>query len=172
MLNAAALAPLCYTAAMAYLVLESPVGPLTVFAEDGAIVALEFGRAPKRRHAPAGENGPLLKEAAAQLAAYFAGTLERFDLPLAPSGTPFQKAVWRRMSQIPKGTVRTYGDLAEALHSAPRAVGQACGANPIPIIVPCHRVVGGAGRVGGYSGGDGAKTKRFLLAHERALLPL
>lgn len=157
---------------MSYVVLESPLGPLTVFEEDGAIVALEYGRAPKRRSLSGGHAGPLLKEVAAQLEGYFAGKLQQFDLPLAPEGTPFQKSVWRRIAQIPRGAVRTYGELAEALNSAPRAVGQACGANPIPIIVPCHRVVGGAGRVGGYSGGEGAQTKRFLLAREGALLPV
>ena len=107
----------------------------------------------------------LLAEAAAQLDAYFAGKLTRFDLPLAPSGSPFETRVWTAMQAIPYGETRVYGDLAELVGSAPRAVGRACGSNPIPIVIPCHRVLAKTG-LGGYSGAGGLATKRHLLALE------
>jgi len=145
---------------MAHLSLHSPLGPLTLFEEAGAIVALDWGRA------PAGAATPLLSVAREQLDAYFTGRLKAFDLPLRPAGTPFQKAVWDLMRAIPYGATRTYGELAHELKSAPRAVGGACGRNPIPILIPCHRVLGAAGRLGGYSGGAGVDTKRALLRLE------
>lgn len=144
--------------------LTCPLGPLTVFEEQGAIVALEWGRAGNP------EPSPLLKEALHQLDAYFDRRLTRFELPLWPAGSPFQRAVWERMRAIPYGEARSYGELAAALGNVARAVGGACGRNPIPIVIPCHRVVGGAGRLGGYSGGDGQATKRALLALEGYLL--
>ncbi|MBL6957405.1 MAG: methylated-DNA--[protein]-cysteine S-methyltransferase [Rhodospirillales bacterium] len=144
---------------MAHLSLNSPLGPLTLFEEDGSLVVLEWGRAPD------GPSSPLLKEAKAQLGAYFSGALLSFELPLAPYGTPFQQAVWAAMIRIPYGRVQTYGELAKKIGSAPRAVGGACGRNPIPIIVPCHRVVSGNGP-GGYSGAGGLDTKRILLRLE------
>jgi methylated-DNA-[protein]-cysteine S-methyltransferase len=145
-----------------HLTLHSPLGELTVFEEDGRIVALEWGRG-------AGEGAAtgVLAAAKRQLDAYFDDGALTFDLPLAPSGTAFQKRVWEAMRDIGPGRTRRYGELAAALGSSPRAVGMACGANPIPIIIPCHRVVGAAS-LGGYSGGDGTDTKRFLLAHEQA----
>ncbi|MBF0178185.1 MAG: methylated-DNA--[protein]-cysteine S-methyltransferase [Magnetococcales bacterium] len=88
------------------------------------------------------------------------------DLPLQPHGTPFQQRVWREISTIPFGEVRTYGQMAKALSSAPRAVGQAVGANPLPFLIPCHRVVATRG-LGGYSGGGGVESKRFLLQFEK-----
>ena len=145
---------------MAHLSLNSPVGALTVFEDAGAVVVLEWGRA------PAAETSPLLDEAKRQLDAYFGGRLTVFDLPLRPRGTPFQEALWGRLSKIPYGTVLTYGDLAARMKSAPRAVGGACGRNPIPIIIPCHRVVAAGGLLGGFSGGTGIETKRALLRHE------
>lgn len=138
----------------------SPFGELTIFAEHGALVALEWGRAPR----PGSD--PVLFAAGDQLRAYFEGRRKRFDLPLSPAGTPFQKAVWRELARIPYGTVETYGSLAARLGSAPRAVGAACARNPIPIVVPCHRVVGADGSLGGYSGGEGLATKRALLRLE------
>ncbi len=147
---------------MPHLDLKSPVGPLTLFCDDGdtAIIALEFGQAPGT------SPSPLLKEAGAQLGAYFDGRLKQFDLPLAPHGTDFQRNVWRLMVDIPIGCSRTYGDLAQDLKSSARAVGGACGKNPIAIIIPCHRVLAASGRIGGYSGGDGPPTKRRLLRLE------
>jgi len=145
---------------MAHLSLHSPVGALTVFEAAGAVVVLEWGRA------PAAETSPLLDEAKRQLDAYFKGRLTVFDLPLRPWGTPFQEDLWRRLSKIPYGQVLTYGALAARMKSAARAVGGACGRNPIPIIIPCHRVVAAGGRLGGFSGGTGLDTKRALLRHE------
>ena len=145
---------------------ESPVGPLTITAEDGAITAIDFGGSGGHR-----PNGGVLAEAARQLTEYFAGELREFALPLAPFGTPFRLRVWEAMQAIPHGQTRSYGDLARALDSAPRAIGGACGANPIPLVIPCHRVVGAGGALGGFSGGAGCDTKRQLLALERALPP-
>jgi methylated-DNA-[protein]-cysteine S-methyltransferase len=147
---------------MGYLVVSTPIGDLTIFEEGGAIVALEFGRAP----AVAGKPSALLKRAARQLAEYFDDRRKTFDLPLKPAGTAFQRRVWARLAAIPYGKVETYGALANKLRSAPRAVGGACGANPIPILIPCHRVLGANGGLGGYSGAGGVATKRFLLARE------
>ncbi len=144
------------------LTVESPVGPLTLDAAGGRLVALSFGAAP----AAAGGSSALLDEAARQLEAYFAGTRRAFDLPLALEGTVFRKRVWRAMQGIPYGETRSYGDLAREVDSAPRAVGGACGANPIAIVVPCHRVVASGGGLGGFSGGRGCDTKRRLLEHE------
>ena len=145
---------------MAHLSLHSPLGALTVFEDAGAIVVLEWGRA------PAAETSPLLDEAKRQLDSYFGGRLRVFDLPLQPRGTPFQEDLWRLLAKIPYGTVLTYGALATRLKSAPRAVGGACGKNPIPILIPCHRVLAAGGFLGGYSGGTGIETKRALLRHE------
>ena len=111
---------------------------------------------------------PLLSEAARQLDAYFAGGRTDFDLPLAAAGTVFDRRVWAAMRAIPYGETRTYGDLAHLTDSGPRAVGRACGRNPIPIIVPCHRILARGG-LGGYSGAGGLATKTRLLALEGAL---
>ncbi len=147
---------------MPHLSLQSPIGALTVFEDDGAIVSLDWGLVPNGP-APGGDGTGLLRAARDQLAAYFRRDLEIFDLPLAPPGTEFQQAVCRAMSGIPYGALRTYGDIAAAVGSAPRAVGGACGRNPIPIIIPCHRVVGANGAMTGYSGHGGLETKRALL---------
>ena len=145
---------------------DSPVGPLTIAAEDGAIVAVGFAAGGGPR-----PNGGVLAEAARQLTEYFAGTRRAFDLPLAPAGSPFRLRVWAAMQSIPYGETMSYGALARALGTAPRAVGGACGANPIPLVIPCHRVVGADGALGGFSGGAGCDTKRHLLALEGALPP-
>lgn len=141
----------------------SPVGDLTVSEDDGAIVALDFGRGMTQTRTA------LLDEAVAQLAAYFDGSLSDFDLPLNPQGTDFQKKVWDLMRAIPYGGTRAYADLARDLNSAARAVGGACGANPIPVIIPCHRVLAAGGKMGGFSGGDGIPTKVALLRLEGAI---
>ena len=108
---------------------------------------------------------PLLLRAREQLQAYFDGERTCFDLPLAPRGTAYRRRVWAALCDIPPGATRTYGDIARVAGGSPRSVGQANGANPIPVLIPCHRVVGSDG-VGGYSGGDGLDTKRFLLQLE------
>ena len=158
---------------MSCLSIPTPIGHLMIEEEGDAIVAISW---PSPCPSPlAGEgraavsNGsPLLAEAAAQLDAYFAGHLTRFDLPLALSGSPFETRVWTAMQAIPYGETRCYGDLAGTIGSAPRAVGRACGRNPIPIVIPCHRVLAKTG-IGGYSGAGGLATKRRLLALEGAM---
>jgi len=140
--------------------LLTPLGDLTLSEEAGAIVSLDWGRVADQQPTP------LLRAAAGQLHDYFDGTCRHFQLPLAPHGTPFQRRVWAALERIPPGETRSYGDLARDLASGPRAVGQANGRNPIPIIIPCHRVVGADGSIGGYTGLDGLPTKRFLLALE------
>jgi len=142
--------------------IPSPIGHLTIVASDEAIIGIRWA------NDPVGAPTPLLREAARQLQAYFAGQLHRFDLPLAARGSDFEHRVWDAMSAIPYGETRTYGDLAHATDSGPRAVGGACGKNPIPIVVPCHRVLARGG-LGGYSGGTGLPTKQFLLGLESRL---
>lgn len=144
----------------AALSLETPVGPVCVHERDGLIAEVSW------THTSAAQTTPLLQEAAHQLKAYFRGELEQFDLPLAPRGTAHQFRVWERMRSIPFGRTQTYGDLAAAVGSSARAVGTACGRNPIPIIIPCHRVVGAHNAPGGYSGRGGLATKKTLLMLE------
>jgi methylated-DNA-[protein]-cysteine S-methyltransferase len=139
--------------------IDSPVGLLTIAEADGAIVQIRWGDGAE------GERTPLVAEAVRQLDAYFAGRLKRFDLPLRPAGSAFDQRVWAVMQQIPHGQTRRYGELAMEVGSAPRAIGGACGRNPIPIVIPCHRVLASGG-LGGYSGGEGLATKRALLALE------
>jgi methylated-DNA-[protein]-cysteine S-methyltransferase len=146
---------------MPSLSIPSPVGQLTIEEEDGAIGAIRWA------DMPAGNSSPLLTEAARQLDAYFASKLTHFDLPLAPAGSPFESRVWSAMRLIPFGETRSYGDLARTFGSAPRPVGRACGRNPIPIVIPCHRVLARGG-LGGYSGAGGLATKQRLLALEGA----
>jgi len=141
--------------------LHSPLGDISISEDDGAIVAIDWGWG--RDQMPT----PLLKDAAKQLNAYFDGTLKAFDLPLRPYGTAFQQRVWKQMLKIPFGKTLTYGEMAEKLKSGARPVGTACGRNPIPILIPCHRVVAASG-LGGYSGDGGLETKVALLALENA----
>ncbi len=138
----------------------SPLGPLTLQEKSAAIVSLGWGRTSDV------EPSPVLIEAKNQLDAYFDGRLKVFDLPLAPPGTAFQIAVWTLMEGIPYGQTRTYGAMALDLKTGPRAVGGASGANPIPIFIPCHRLVGAGRRMCGYSGGAGIATKQALLRLE------
>jgi methylated-DNA-[protein]-cysteine S-methyltransferase len=147
---------------MRSLSIPSPVGNLILDEDQDAIVSIRWSEE------AAGNGSPLLAEAARQLDAYFDGRLTEFDLPLRPTGTAFERSVWVAMQDIPYGETRSYGDLAAATHSAPRAVGRACGKNPIPIVIPCHRVLG-KGWMGGYSGSGGLKTKEVLLTLEGAL---
>lgn len=145
---------------MPSLTVTTPTGAVTISETDGAITRVEW------RHAVNQDETALLGRAAQQLNAYFYCELKDFDLPLAPAGTDFQRRVWRRMLQIPYGRSETYGEIARALASSPRAVGGACGRNPIPIVVPCHRVTAAGHGLGGYSGEGGVETKRFLLTLE------
>jgi methylated-DNA-[protein]-cysteine S-methyltransferase len=136
--------------------LHTPVGDITVSEEDERIVALDWGWGRDQTETP------LLRRARDQLHAYFDGESLAFDLPLAPQGTPYRLRVWSALRTIPPGQTRTYQEIARAAGGSARSVGGANGANPIPILIPCHRVVA-AGGIGGYSGGDGTPTKRYLL---------
>lgn len=139
--------------------IPSPYGALCVTEENGAIIAVDW-KAPEVH-----ETSPLLDEAAKQLAAYFAGDLKEFDLPLAPSGDTFQQSVCQAMLEIPYGETTTYGAIADKLDTYGQPVGNACGKNSIPIIIPCHRVLGADG-LGGYSGEGGVERKIELLKLE------
>jgi len=141
---------------MPQLSLHSPLGPLTLTQEDDAIVALDWGRGRDQTETP------LLRAAADWLDRYFDGEAAAFTLPLRPFGTPYRRRVWERLMLIGHGDVMTYGALAQEIGGSARSVGGAVGANPIPVICPCHRVVGAAG-IGGYSGDGGLDDKRFLL---------
>ena len=148
---------------MPHLTLDTPTGPFTLTEDDGAITRATW----RPRDDGARERSALLDRAAAQVAAYFAGDLDRFDLPLRVQGSTFQQQVCAEMAAIPLGETTTYGALARRLGVTPQAVGQACGANPIPLLIPCHRVLG-TGNLGGFSGGTGIETKVWLLRHEGA----
>jgi methylated-DNA-[protein]-cysteine S-methyltransferase len=155
-----------------YVSIPSPVGPLLLAADDDGLHLVEFHspRHPTSRgsHWTQGENA-VLRETREQLEQYFAGALRAFDLPLAPRGTPFQQGVWHALRAIPYGETISYAELARRIGkpSAMRAVGAANGRNPLPIVVPCHRVIGADGSLTGFGGG--LPTKRFLLELEGAL---
>ena len=140
--------------------IETPIGPLTLQADESAVTAIRFGAG------GAQDASPLLDAAEAQLREYFAVARRTFDLPLAPRGTAFQQRVWAALRAIPYGETRTYGELAAAIGSpnASRAVGMANHRNPIPIVIPCHRIIGANGALTGYAGG--LEVKRKLLALE------
>jgi len=142
---------------------ETPIGTIAVVERDGSIVRLLWHSEAQRRQ-PQGQS-EVLDEAVCQLQAYFAGEVKRFDLPLAPKGGDFEHAVQRAMLAIPYGETRTYGDIAKDLGTQCQPVGQACGANPIPVIIPCHRVLSANG-LGGFSGEGGVEMKIRLLQHE------
>jgi methylated-DNA-[protein]-cysteine S-methyltransferase len=139
-----------------------PFGPVALVERAGVLIGLEW-RLPEA----AGESG-LLTEGLAQLAAYFDGRLKRFDLPLE-WGAGLHESVRRAMADIPYGETRTYGQIARVVGAPAQAVGQACGANPLPILIPCHRVTG-TNWFGGFSAPGGVETKAALLRHEGALL--
>jgi methylated-DNA-[protein]-cysteine S-methyltransferase len=151
---------------MAHKSFNSPVGPLTLFEENETIVALEWGQANGKEKQ---EKNNLLEEACNQLNGYFDAKLKRFDLPLNPSGTKFQKRVWIWLRCIPFGQTKTYKNGANVLKSGPRAVGNACARNPIPLIIPCHRILNTSGSLGGFSAFNGVTTKKDLLYLEGSL---
>ncbi|HET8615382.1 MAG TPA: methylated-DNA--[protein]-cysteine S-methyltransferase [Actinomycetales bacterium] len=159
------------------LVVDSPVGPLVLADTEGRLSGLRLphvaedgtrSAAPLQQWQPVRRPTRLLQQAVDELAAYFAGELTQFELPLQLGGTPFQLRVWQALREIPFGATATYGELAEQLGSsgASRAVGLASNRNPVPIIVPCHRVIGAGGGLVGFGGG--LACKRWLLDHESA----
>lgn len=148
-------------------VVATPFGALGVRTEEDAIAEIRFLPPGTKTLEP---TNALAARACQQLAVWIADPKARFDLPLKPAGTTFQRDVWRAIAAIPKGKTLTYGEIAKRLKSAPRAVGQACGRNPYPIVVPCHRVVASDGGLGGFASATGGyllDTKRWLLAHEQ-----
>ena len=148
------------------LVIDSPIGGLAISSNGAALTRIDFVRPP--RSAVADQGDALLREAARQLRAYFAGALAEFDLPLDPTGTEFQRRVWKALCAIPWGQTVSYTEMARRVGqpTATRAVGAANGRNPIAIVIPCHRVIGANGSLTGYGGG--LPIKRWLLAHEGA----
>ena len=152
---------------------DSPVGRLRIVEQDGAITAIEFEpfRATGRPLGERRDDHPVLARAVEQLAAYFARDLKEFDLPLAPRGSAWQQQVWDQLRLIGYGETASYGEVARRLgrtNAASRAVGLANGQNPIPIVVPCHRVIGSTGTLTGYAGG--LERKRLLLDLEQEAL--
>jgi len=154
---------------MVYDDLDSPVGKLLLAAEDGGLryIGFELGRHPVWIGDDWRRDRSAFAPAREQLAAYFAGELTAFDLPLDPQGSAFQLGVWSELRRIPYGATISYGELARRVGdpSAARAVGAANGRNPLPIVVPCHRVIGADGSLTGFGGG--IATKKFLLEHEQ-----
>lgn len=148
-----------------FTVVPSPVGPLTLAVQDGALTHLLFGRAGPDGYTEG--RAELLDRAAGELEEYFAGSRREFDLPLEPKGTEFQLRVWAALRDIPYGGTRTYKDIAIAAGCPKgyRAVGMANHDNPISIIVPCHRVIGSSGKLTGYGGG--LEIKEYLLELEK-----
>ncbi|MEO9819058.1 MAG: methylated-DNA--[protein]-cysteine S-methyltransferase [Paracoccaceae bacterium] len=142
--------------------IQSPFGDLCVTEIDGAVTALQW-KARGQKHASA-----VLDQAEAELSAYFAGEQVEFKVPMHIDASEFQIAVCDAMRAIPFGETCTYGDIAKALGVPAQAIGQACGGNPIPILIPCHRVMGAGGRLTGFSGQGGVETKVALLRHEGA----
>ena len=159
--------------AIHYCRFDSPVGLLTVAASDAGLHAIEFpqNRHPQRRLGWMPGDHPLLREARHQLEEYFDGQRRSFELPLAPQGTPFQREVWLALADIPYGSTISYAQLALRVGrpAAMRAVGAANGRTPLPIVLPCHRVIGADGSLTGFGGG--LPTKHFLLKLEGAIPP-
>ncbi|MGZ3687605.1 MAG: methylated-DNA--[protein]-cysteine S-methyltransferase [Bdellovibrionota bacterium] len=147
--------------------IASPLGELTLVAGQRGLLAIHWDCAEREYD----RDYPVLLKAEQQLQEYFDGKRRHCDLPLAPEGTPFQQSVWKRLQEIPHGEMRTYGEIARAIGRplASRAVGAAIGANPIGILIPCHRVIGSNGKLTGFAGGLAAK--RYLLAHEKEGAP-
>ncbi|HLH39954.1 MAG TPA: methylated-DNA--[protein]-cysteine S-methyltransferase [Bryobacteraceae bacterium] len=160
---------------MNYVYLETPIGTLLIAGDEAAVRRIEFPKngkparpEPSWRESPRGPVG----EASRQLREYFAGKREQFDLPIAPEGTAFQRGVWRRLREIPYGETISYGELAKRVGNpkASRAVGAANGQNPIPIVIPCHRVIGASGKLTGFGGGLPIKQALLELESRQASL--
>jgi methylated-DNA-[protein]-cysteine S-methyltransferase len=149
---------------MPEITVPSPIGPLSIEEREGMLVAVHWRKARKESATP------LLEEAASQLRAYFARERRAFDLPLEPAGSAFEQQVWAAMQRIPYGETRSYGEIAQETGGMPQEVGEACASNPLPILIPCHRVLAGGGKLGGYSGKGGLETKTTLLVLEGRLL--
>ena len=160
---------------MNYVVMESPIGPLVVAGDREVVRHIRFPKKGRAGKAEAGweeSSSGAVGAAVKQLREYFAGSRTEFELPLAPEGTAFQKTVWRKLLGIPYGETISYGELARRVgnHKASRAVGAANGKNPIPIVIPCHRVIGASGKLTGFGGG--LPVKEALLGLETARKPL
>lgn len=159
-----------------YTQIESPLGPLLLAADESGVREIRFvnGRIPQKPESDwiRNDHDQSLPELAEQLNAYFSGKLEKFELVLSPQGTSFQRSVWNKLCDIPYGETTSYGEIARRIGNpqASRAVGLANGSNPIPIVIPCHRVIGSNGKLTGYGGGISIKEK--LLALERRQLTL
>ena len=143
--------------------IATPIGAIRVEGDDAALTTIRIGG----EGVPTPGSAAAVRRAAEQLAEWFAKERETFDLPLAPTGTPRGAALRAGLIAVGYGETLSYGALARLLGSSPRAIGQLCARNPFPIVVPCHRVLGEGGRLGHFSGGDGPKTKSWLLEHER-----
>ena len=148
----------------AVITVSSPIGPITLIAQGEKLIRVELGKKAK----PEG-HAKVLETAKKQFEDYFAGKLAKFSLPLDVTGTEFQKAVWKEIAKLPAGKTVSYGQIAAKIGKplASRAVGAAVGANPTPLIVGCHRVLGSSGKITGFTGGEGIKTKAWLLTHEK-----
>lgn len=147
----------------AVLSVDSPIGPITLIAHGEKIIRVELGK-----KAAATGSSKVLTEAKKEIAAYFAGNLERFTVPIEAIGTEFQRSVWKEIAKIGFGRKLSYGEIAARIGNpaASRAVGAAVGSNPTPLLVGCHRVLGSTGKITGFTGGKGIKTKAWLLSHE------
>jgi methylated-DNA-[protein]-cysteine S-methyltransferase len=146
--------------------LRAPFAVLGIRSSGGTVTGIEYLSAREKAQAP---TDSIAERACRQLERYLDDPQWRFTLPLAPQGTAFRRCVWDALAKIPVGESRTYGELARSLRTAPRAVGGACGANPIALVIPCHRVIGSQGSLGGFMGmteGDPIAIKRWLLSHE------
>jgi len=151
------------------LVSESPIGPLGISIINGCVCGVDFL---DRRTKPIASDDPMALETQRQLQSYFQNGSNQFSLPLELLGTDFQKRVWQALARIGQGDVRTYGEVANELNTSPRAVGNACRSNPVPLIIPCHRVVSAHG-IGGFAGATAGRRvdiKRWLLQHEGVCL--
>ena len=143
--------------------IDTPVGPVRITVADGVVAAVDHTQDAPDETRP---KDKLLREAIRQIEAYFAGKRRSFDLPMAPAASPFQARVRQAVIDIPYGEAASYGGVAHILNSGPRAVGQACGRNDLVLLVPCHRVIGAGGSLGGYGSTSGLERKRRLLAFE------
>ena len=139
---------------------STSVGWITLFEKSNKIISLEWGRVKLQAESY------LLKAAKTEIIEYINKERKKFSIPLSPTGTNFQKSVWAIIENIPYGETRTYGDIANQINSAPRPIGGACSKNPIPIIIPCHRVIGTKNKLTGFSGGFGVQTKQSLIKLE------